>query len=222
MAVAVEVDKKVSSYHDKMRYAVHLRKKIDDLKQAIVELESLKKDFINQAGDIKKELIGIIKIEDLLEQITFLTGIDKENLEINLDVVDGIYEDKKEDITCYRTNNSTFMSRLFIKIKNGPVICNQYLSLFNSIEAIQADGKTLLDHCTLVPIINARKTLVVTKNIEDIICYFKLESVDYDNYEDSEYGHVLPDAIKSCINDEYKKPVYDKRAQESKKLVLKK
>ncbi len=198
MVVINELDEKINLYQRKKTEAINLRKRIDSFKQEIVEMEDLIQNSIQDANEINSEKIASIQMKDLLEQVSFLTGIKKENLEAEIIVSSMIFDDKKDELVDNIGKNS-LNSRLRIKDKSGLVICNQELSLFDSLDQIQADERILLDHCNLVPTICNLHRLVIADSIEDIICNFKLESIDYTNYDDNKYSHVLPDAIRSCI-----------------------
>lgn len=202
MVVMNELDEKIKFYQDKKEHTQKLRKDVNKLKEEIVnaenEIETQSRIFI----DLKNEEIGSVKFGDLLEKISEWSKIDLCALDSRIIVLHGIYADAKEDVLRYQNNNFNQKdSILNIKVKNGPVICNKELSMFHNLEEIQADGISLLDHCSLIPTICSRSDLVVSENIKDIICNFKLEAVDYNNYKEDSFGQMLPDVIRECLKE---------------------
>ncbi len=197
----IDVDSKISKYLETKRVTISLRKEVEQLQILMRNLEDLIKEENKQVKDLENEVIASIKVENLLDKISKLLNIDKNKIDVIITVISGTYAKTLEELYGYeRKDAKDLKSYLSIKLKDGTNICTKDLRLFNSLNEIQADGYILLRHCKLEATIFQRYNLIVNKNINDIICNFRIDALDINNYEGQEL--VLPNAIRECINDE--------------------
>jgi len=196
--VISSLDEKIKLYQDKKQEIRDLRGNIDSMKKQILDDEILIKEKYLNVQSLKNEVIAVIRFGDLLQKMSYLKKISPGKMNGNITVLNGIYDESIEDIS--RREVKYFNSWISIESDSGSIICNRELPLFNSLIDVQADGVPLLDHCIIIPKKFKRGDLVVKDNIDDIICRFTLEAVDYNNYNDL-FGYILPDTIRECINE---------------------
>ena len=197
MVVVSSIDEKIKYYQDKKQEISSLRGNIDSMKKQISEEELLIKEKYLNVTNLRNEVIAVIRFGDLLKKMSDLKKIKLDKMKANITVLNGIYDESIEDIS--KRKIYCFNSWINVLL-DGDIICNKELPIFNSLIDIQADGVPLLDHCVIIPQMFERGDLVVKENIDDIICHFTLEAVDYNNYNDL-FGYILPDSIRECIND---------------------
>ena len=202
MAVIDEVDEKIKIYREKIAHALELREEVESLTKTISQTEEMIKCECAEFNALKKEEVITIRIGDLLEEISELTDININELETKITVVNGIYTKNVKDIpNNLIKGNIPFVSYLNIHDKAGKKILCEEVSIFDNLEEIEADGENLLSHCTLEKGCGARKVLVINKDVENIICHFKLEALDFENYKDN---YLLPRALRNCLEYETK------------------
>ncbi|MBR2833472.1 MAG: hypothetical protein IKE75_03460 [Bacilli bacterium] len=198
----VDVDKRIMQYHEAKRAALSLRKEVEELSSLIENLEGLISFENEKSRLLGDEVIASIKVGDLLNKISSLLDVKVEDLVTNITVVGGTYEGDIKSLYGFRREDpSTLNSRLCILKTDGTILVSKDLRLFNDLNEMQADGYILLRHCTLKKGRFMRSDLVVSDNVNDIICNFRVDAVDYENYGDG-LDRVLPMAIRECIKDD--------------------
>ena len=191
MEVIEELDEKIKVYHDKLKRIKKLREDANALNQEKQNTEDEIKIECENIKNLKQEEIIDIQLSDLLNQIATNLGISVNDLDVIITVKQGIY-----DLELKSLPSNVSLSCLNISLRDGKNILCEEISMFNDLEEIENDGKSLLNHCILEPSINARHSLIIKENIDDIICHFKLEAIDYENYREN---YILPDAIRKCL-----------------------
>lgn len=208
MAVIEELDEKIRFYHEKLEEAKELRKETERLNAEIIKNEDKIKSEYRQISKLKKEEILAIKLGDLIKQIAWILDVDEKELETKLTVKSSIYDKTEDTLPRYLFEEDTlFPSYLNIKQKEGKSILNEEVFIFSNLGEIENDGKSLLSHCDFVQGCGTSYSLVINENIDDIICHFKLETIDYENYK----NYLLPDAIRGCIEKQEGKQYAKKR-----------
>ncbi|MBR3362712.1 MAG: hypothetical protein IKG40_02170 [Bacilli bacterium] len=196
----IDVDNKISKYLETNRIALILRKEVEHLQNLIQNLEDSINDVNEKSKELSNEIIASIRVDELLTKISKLLKVNKNEIEIKITVISGTYANKLSELYGYKRDDAKDLnSYLSIKLKDGTNICTKDLRLFNDLNEIQADGYILLRHCCLEKTNHQRHDLVINKNISDIICNFRIDAIDPNNYEDKEI--VLPMAIRECIKE---------------------
>lgn len=152
------------------------------LEKNIISLSDKKAALRKELRDVCKELEECYKKQIELKQI--------ESVKIKFgDLLDELKQINESDITKidlqalnffastnhYETINGDmkfFGSKLTISFENEEVLYYSGFHIFEDLAEIQADGKTLLEHCSLD---EKNCNLVVDKNIEDVICHINLK-----------------------------------------------
>lgn len=145
------------------------------------------------------EEIASVKIRfgDLLEGLKVISG--HEITDIKLVALPSFANPLDIPRTEYEMN--IFGSQLFIKFDNQYFIW--YLTgfkLFDNLDDLQVDGKTLLQHCAFVNSASMPTTfhdLVVYSNKEDVICHITLNNLLNSPHEDDD--NLLQQAVFSLI-----------------------
>lgn len=144
------------------------------------------------------EEIASVKIRfgDLLEELKVISG--HEITDIRLAALSSFADPLNIPSTEHKMD--VFGSELFIKFDNQYFIW--YLTgfkLFDSLDDLQVDGKTLLQHCAFVnnPYMITWHDLVVYSNKEDVICHITLKNLLDSPHEDDD--NLLQQAVFSLI-----------------------
>lgn len=191
-----------------------LGKKRDGLRH---ELDSVLEE-LHECYEAKAMIDGIetvsVRFGDLLEELKFVSGYDITNIKFNALTAFA----KADDIEETNREMKFFGSDLRIDFGNEKFIFYVFNTfsgyIFGDLSDIQADGKTLLEHCSFEN--NGTKNLVVDKNIDDVICRFDLKktfswdaSVDNDGFlEQAVYSLIRK---KKVVSIEY----FEKEKQKS-------
>lgn len=184
------------------------KKKLDsDIKKLVARQGELRAKLNSVSKELemcykrKSDLEGIesvkIKFGDLLKELKSMSG--HEITDVRLIALSSFADPCNIQET--ETKMNIFGSRLFIKFDNQTFIW--YLTgfkLFDSLNDLQADGKTLLQHCAFVndaSMPNGWHDLEVYSNKEDVICHINLENFLNSAHEDDD--NLLEQAVFSLI-----------------------
>lgn len=113
-----------------------------------------------------------IRFGDLLDELKQINGCDITN--INFQALEFFADSENIE----RTNDSmkVFGNALVIVFEDGKHI-DYFIDfkILNDLNEIQADGRTLLDHCSFISVFDSSNPsdLVVNRDMEDVICCFK-------------------------------------------------
>ena len=195
-----DVDKKISKYKETKRIAKGLRKEAEQLQSLIENLEEAIYDENQIAQKLNNEIIASIKVGDLIEKIAGLLNVNQDEIQVEIIVISGTYAKSLKELYGYKREDAKDLnSYLSISLKDGTHICTKDLRLFNDLGEIEADGYILFKHCRLEKGKFQRSNLIVDKNIDDIICNFRIDAINFDNFDDNEA--ILPMAIRECIEE---------------------
>ena len=150
-----------------------------------------------------------VKLGDLLDEICWLSETNVEDIDVSLTSnvsLDGVY-DMNEFLRF--VGNSKNYSMKFSLSNNGKDSNKQYMfnfltNLSMDFDSIQADGKTLLEHCSTC--ISKRLNrmqyteLVVDKDIDNIILEFNLNYLNLDTCAMWRPADLFTQAVINCID----------------------
>lgn len=182
------------------------------------KLDSEIKRLVARKKDLRRALDGIIKeLNECYEKMAMLEQIEGVRIRFG-DLLEELKAISGHDITKVKLyalqafanpldiekaekNMRFFGSQLLIKFDNDYLICYfSGLKIFDKLDELQADGKTLLQHCAFTnEAINPTSfhDLEVYLNKEDVICHFNLEN--FLNSPNQDEDGLLEQAIFSMI-----------------------
>lgn len=172
--------------------------------------------------------VASIRLGDLIDELINLTGIDMSNVMINANAIQllSLPGNRSEEVS--KSLNTTYGN---FRFNHGILISGKgtspgsllfrYLIYLNSILSdVQADGKTLLEHCSVdVEYDTIYKkiftNLNIKDNIDDLILHIPLSKLE--SYSDQAWypADLMMQAIINCVKKSQEKEVSKKR---SKKL----
>ena len=206
------VNERVKRYKETKKIAMSLRGEVERLENLKKGLEEAINDENKKCQKLSEEVIASIKVGDLLDKISSLLDVDRKDITVKIIVLGGTYAKSLKELCGYKRENAGDLnSYLSIKYKDGTNICTKNLRMFNDLSEVQADGYILLRHCFLERGNFQRSNLVVNKNINDIICNFRVDAFDMAMYEECEM--VLPLALRECIKDNNQVFIIDRQKQ---------
>lgn len=210
-----------------------LEEKLKPLKQDIHEAEC-EIESINNLLDLNRygesEIITV-KLGDLINELSILSGIDSSEIEASFSTGIFIIGKKPVDKDTLLKHNQKLNRRIMSLTLKGGKIYNDnhfiytYLDTPMNFDEIQADGKTLYEHCEAVwghiddmPWKDIDTDLEVYYDIENIICHFNLnEIMKKAEYENTYYPKdLLTNALLNCA------VKYTEYSNKNKQKLLKK
>ena len=182
-----KLDKTITNLSDKKSA---LRKELRDVCQELDEC--YKKQFeLEQIESVK------IRFGDLLDELKQITESDITLIDFKLS---SMFISENKLLEKFDDEMRFFGSNLDIKFANDEdFLSYRRLFIFDSVEDMQADGKTLLEHCSFSPLFkdDALGYMVVDKDIEDIVCHFSLDNIFSAKFVDN--SSLLEQAVYSLI-----------------------
>lgn len=157
----------------------NMEQKKREYEASVAPLRENYRKVFNETCELGKRKISI-KLNDLLDEICWLSEINVEDLEISLHpniVLAGVYGMDEFFEYIGDINKFGINFRLSGVNKNGYTF-NYVTTLSMNYDSIQADGKTLLEHCSIC--IGSRlghnkyTQLVIDKDMENIVLTFDL------------------------------------------------
>ncbi len=188
-----------------------LKPLIQDIHEAECEIESIN-NLLDLNGYGKSEIITV-KLGDLINELSILSGIDKSKIKVSFST--GIYIIGKKPVdkdTLLKHNQKLNRRIMSLTLKGGEIYNDNhfiytYLDTPMNFDEIQADGKSLYDHCEAVwghiddiEWKDIDTDLEVYYDIENIICHLNLnEIIKKEEYENSYYPKdLLTNALLNC------------------------
>ncbi len=184
------LEESVKEFKGKENEIAEIEDRIREIERTMIEpLKEAKKRIIQEKEKIGKEIFDI-RLGDLMDELSLLTGIPKEEMYLDLDF-NNIWTIKDyKPIDFYKREKKPYL-RLTIASRKPSNISSenleqndfQYFFSFQSdFDEIQADGESLLDHsyvirghCDGLPWLRLESSLYLSKyHIEDIICHLNL------------------------------------------------
>ena len=216
----------------KERIAIEKRKfeeKIsNDEKEFVRAMHSLRRKqqpLINEYFSLLNCSVSV-RLGDLIDELVNLTDIDVSNVMINANAIQllSLPGDRSEEIsklldTTY--SDSRFNRGVLISGK-GPLPSSLlfcYLIKFNSrLSDVQADGKTLLEHCVVdveYDLVNEKyyTKLNIKDNIDDLILRIPLSKLASDPNQEWYPADLMTQAVINCVEKSQEKEVSKKRSR---------
>lgn len=182
-----------------------------DIHEAECEIESIN-NLLDLNGYGESEIITV-KLGDLINELSILSGIDKSKIKVSFST--GIYIIGKKPVdkdTLLKHNQKLNRRIMSLTLKGGEIYNDNhfiytYLDTPMNFDEIQADGKSLYDHCEAVwghiddiEWKDIDTDLEVYYDIENIICHLNLnEIIKKEEYENSYYPKdLLTNALLNC------------------------
>ena len=210
-----------------------LEEKLNPLKQDIQKTEC-EIERINNLLDLngygESEIITV-KLGDLINELSILSGIDQSKIKVSFST--GIYIIGKKPVdkdTLLKHNQKLNRRIMSLTLKGGKIYNDNhfiytYLDTPMNFDEIQADGKSLYDHCEAVwghiddmEWKDIDTDLEIYYDIENIICHLNLnEIIKKEEYENSYYPKdLLTNALLNCA------VKYTEYSSKNKQKLLKK
>ena len=187
---------------------------VQEMAQKKREYDASMKELQQKYGDICKKANEIgnmsvpTRLGDLLEEVCWLSKTNFEDVQVSLftDVtVDGVYA--MDEFLKFISNKSS--CGMQFRLSNRDTTNNEEMTLFNysniiffDLGSIQADGRTLLEHCSLVTKTRSNDvtytSLVVDKDIEDVILPLTLNYVSLDSNAIWKPADLFSHAVINC------------------------
>lgn len=208
-----------------------LRAKKAEIKVINNEINKMKKEYDENMGDLscvldkKKEelaelsdIILSVRLGDLISEISWLSGVDVKNIHVSLETnvsLDELYNlgtpeildslDIPDDKKVCRVIRFALWNDHIINTGDSYnyVSFNYFMFLELDFNSIQADGKKLIEHCSVItknP--SGRKAyneFVIDKDIDNVICDFDLGCVDHRDGISWYPADLFSQAIINCI-----------------------
>lgn len=220
---------------EELKYLKEMLKALEEtlkpIKQNIHEKE-YEINRINTLLDLNgygEDKIITVKLGDLINELSILSGIDSSEIEASFTT--GIYVIGKNPVdkeTLLKHNQKLDRRIMSLTLKGGKRhndnhFIYTYLDTPMNFDEIQADGKSLYDHCEAVwgyvddiPSKDIETSLEVYYDIEDIFCRFNLNKIMIEEeYKNSHYPKdLLTNALLNC------EELYTKYDSKSKQKTL--
>lgn len=230
----IDLKKQIKKHNEKEQDIKKLQKELNSHQKRKEEEEKLIKiyqEMINREKDelneTENEIIARIRLGNLIDELTSLTGITQYKTYINLSpsTINGSYS--KEKILKEELNH---FNTIYIYIKGIEKLADEtYQTYFKydfnlptSLLEIQGNGKQLIDCCTLIKKDNQYinngldiTSLIIEKENEpDIICNLTLKELELLNRKISlKQLEILNMAINNCLE---KNEIYTNTKQKRK------
>lgn len=149
-----------------------------------------------------------VRLGDLIFELSNFSGLDIHSIDVSLKtnvMFLGSYN-FVEMVNLYKNSKKNYYIRMQIDSKetNGKDIKFSYFSFLPiDFNAIQEDGKTLLEHCSLVTteMFDGNYTeIVIDKDIDDVILYFDLSYLQMNETVSWYPADLFTQVIINCIN----------------------
>ncbi len=176
---------------------------IDYLEQKLAEEKQKQEDLLNQKISIR--------LADLIGEISSLSDVNI--LDMNINITTNIFIDaQRPDFTMEYAKKRQEGHNLEVQILGNKSVRNVHATPFKfylyfplDFEKKQADGKTLLDHCSARPpqvtsISFPQKEIVVNKNIGDLVCDFTVRQLQNNGL--SIPKELVIGAVENCFEKE--------------------
>ena len=192
-----------------------LEEKLEPIKKEIrdaeIEIQSIKRELdLNGLGE--SEIITL-RLGDLIDELSKLSGIDKSEIKPSFETY--IYTTGKKPVekdVVLRESKKRKSRIMYLKIDGGKKSSDNYfvydyLYTPMNFDEIQADGKTLFDHCEAVwnhiddmEWKDIDTYLEVYYDLDDIICHLNLNNImDLDESPNTFYPkNLFTKAILNC------------------------
>ena len=173
-----------------------------------------------------------VRLGDLIDELVNLTGIDMSNVMINANVIQllSLLGNRSEEVskslnTTY--GNFRFNHGILISGKgtsSGSLLFCYLIHLNSMLSDVQADGKTLLEHCAVdveydVVDKNIYTSLNIKDNIDDLILRIPLSKLMSDSNAGWYPADLMTQAVINCVERSQEKEVSkDNVKKRSRKL----
>ena len=184
----------------------------NDYERSIAPLREDYNRIFNESSELGKRKISI-KLNELLDEICWLSETNVEDLEISLRpniVLDGVYD--MADFLDYIGDINKFGVNFRLSgVNDNGYAFNYFTILSMNYDSIQADGRTLLEHCSMSigSRLGHRKytQLVIDKDMENIILEFELNLLSM--ITNSVWGpsDLFTQAVLNCEERKYNKRI---------------
>ena len=199
------------------KLTIYMAKK--NLNKQIENLEDERRILRKQLNTINKQLIKhyqeklklnnikaiSIKLQDFIEELEII--LDLKAINIDFKVIDLFYNC---DIEESNKSMNFFGSTLEIIFENNYCLYAKGIKAFNDLTKIEADGKTLFEHCTI-----KGNDLLLDKDIDNVILRFDIKQLKCIIFDDEK---LIEQAIYSCFN---KGKTIDIELKEKEKVLTK-
>lgn len=188
------------------------------LNDEIIRLSSQMDKKKQEVNDLTDSGI-VVRMGDLLNEISRLTGFDRNEMKVNVDTLIAYYgKYDRFQMSCLRANGRSDLTirdecELSITISSGEnnllggfLYPNIYVPFdFNDI---QADGKMMYEHMDICHRIDPKTkeeytTYVVDKNIDDLILNIPFEYLTYPDDMDWYPAYIFTQAVIHCGDRNY-------------------
>ena len=178
-----------------------------------------------------------VRLGDLIDELVNLTGIDMSNVMINANVIQllSLPGNRSEEVS--KSLNTTYGNFRFNhgilisgkETSSGSLLFCYLIHLNSMLSDVQADGKTLLEHCAVdveydMVDKNICTSLNIKDNIDDLILRIPLSKLASDSNAGWYPADLMTQAINNCVVKSQEKDVSKKRSRklsdETKKVEV--
>lgn len=167
-----------------------------------------------------------VRLGDLIDELVNLTGIDMSNVMINANVIQllSLPGNRSEEVS--KSLNTTYGNFRFNHgilisgkgMSSGSLLFCYLIHLNSMLSDVQADGKTLLEHCTVdveydMVDKNICTSLNIKDNIDDLILRIPLSKLASDSNAGWYPADLMIQAIINCVEKSQEKEVSKKRSR---------
>ena len=184
---------------------------VKQIKEKQTEVENLSKTLETEQQELSalENLNFQIRLSDLVQSLSAVSGVNV--LDMSVSLTTNIWVSDDAEAKSILDANKPF-TRLAIHLISKETQDNKkpftfYIYQPLDFEQIQADGRPLRDHCTVVDIPNASelsedsKRIDVTESVGEIVCTFNINEIANNNF--LAFGcskELLQEAIIDCYN----------------------
>ncbi len=192
----------VTSYGLGEKVAIKFASRINRLTEILLQEENYQvikaevSSTINDEMNFEKTICDL-KLCDLLQEMANIKQADI--VCVKLELVPNFEDNQSNDILDLEYKMKHWGSNLSVKYANGEEENYQYIHLFNSIEDVELDGKTLLEHATFRKTPEYTTRVILNKDMDDIVCHLDL---DYCFNKDKDFNveNGIGKAVLNCVN----------------------
>lgn len=193
-----------------------MNKKRQEYEDSLIPLRNRYNNVSMQLKEIGETMLSI-KLSDLIEEIAWLSNTSYDDVMVSLKTnifLEGVY-DKTEFLQLVElgTNNLIrfSLSNCGQNDNNASVLFDYFSFLSFVADSIQADGKTLLEHCSVVSKKNSNgkyyTELVIDQDVENIILNFKISCLTHNDGLSWYPADLFSQTVLNCDERRYNKKV---------------
>ena len=224
----IDLKKRITSYNNIEEYIKKLQKDLNyhkerkkDEENIISLLERMIAREISESNEYKNEFIAKVRLKDLIDELTSLTGVTEYKIFVNLSPQKITGNFTKEELIRKELKHFNNI-HLYIKgiEKTDDNLAQTYFKyemkifsefqpvIFKSLTEIQGNGKQLIDCCNIVPKqsqyindnLGSTSLIIVKEQEKDIICNITVEAITELKTKITEKElELLNKAINNCI-----------------------